>query len=175
MTAVALLFATYQVRPSPFCLLDEIDAALDDKNVSSFVNTLRTFAGVSQYIVITHNRKTVMGASSMLGVTMEESGITKIVQVRLDEDMINGRASFDSQDDFVEEDVPPEEGIVIPARPPRREHNPDGTLKEPQASEQSPAVAEQTESLQEQNPQEEQTDSSGEQSAAGETEQQETT
>lgn len=175
MTAVALLFATYQVRPSPFCLLDEIDAALDDKNVSSFVNTLRTFAGVSQYIVITHNRKTVMGASSMLGVTMEESGITKIVQVRLDEDMINGRASFDSQDDFVEEDVPPEEGIVIPTRPPRREHNPDGTLKEPQTSEQSPTVAEQTESLQEQNPQEEQTDSSGEQSAAGETEQQETT
>lgn len=130
MTAVALLFATYQVRPSPFCLLDEIDAALDDKNVSSFVQALRAFANVSQYIVITHNRKTVMGASSMLGVTMEESGITKIVQIRLDEDTINGRATFSDDDDFVEEDVPPEEGIVIPPRPPRREHNPDGTLKE---------------------------------------------
>lgn len=129
MTAVALLFATYQVRPSPFCLLDEIDAALDDKNVASFVSTLRAFGNISQYIVITHNRKTVMGASSMLGVTMEESGITKVLQVRLDEDTMNGNIVFNDQSDFVEEEVPQEEGIVIPPRPPRREHNPDGTLK----------------------------------------------
>ena len=129
MTAVALLFATYQVRPSPFCLLDEIDAALDDKNVASFVSTLRAFGNISQYIVITHNRKTVMGASTMLGVTMEESGITKVLQVRLDEDTMNGNIVFNDQSDFVEEEVQPEEGIVIPPRPPRREHNPDGTLK----------------------------------------------
>lgn len=129
MTAVALLFATYQVRPSPFCLLDEIDAALDDKNVASFVSTLRAFGNISQYIVITHNRKTVMGASTMLGVTMEESGITKVLQVRLDEDTMNGNIAFNDQSDFVEEEVPQEEGIVIPPRPPRREHNPDGTLK----------------------------------------------
>lgn len=129
MTAVALLFATYQVRPSPFCLLDEIDAALDDKNVASFVSTLRAFGNISQYIVITHNRKTVMGASTMLGVTMEESGITKVLQVRLDEDTMNGNIVFNDQSDFVEEEVPKEEGIVIPPRPPRREHNPDGTLK----------------------------------------------
>ncbi len=129
MTAMALLFATYQVRPSPFCLLDEIDAALDDKNVGSLVNVLRAFSGISQYIVITHNKKTVLGASSMLGVVMEESGITKVVQIRLDDDMINGRATFESDEDFVEEDVEPEEGIVIPPRPPRREHNPDGSLK----------------------------------------------
>lgn len=129
MTAVALLFATYQVRPSPFCLLDEIDAALDDKNVASFVSTLRAFGNISQYIVITHNRKTVMGASTMLGVTMEESGITKVLQIRLDEDTMNGNIVFNDQSDFVEEEVPQEEGIVIPPRPPRREHNPDGTLK----------------------------------------------
>lgn len=129
MTAVALLFATYQVRPSPFCLLDEIDAALDDKNVASFVSTLRAFGNISQYIVITHNRKTVMGASTMLGVTMEESGITKVLQVRLDEDTMNGNIVFNDQSDFVEEEVLQEEGIVIPPRPPRREHNPDGTLK----------------------------------------------
>lgn len=129
MTAVALLFATYQVRPSPFCLLDEIDAALDDKNVNSFVTTLRAFANVSQYIVITHNKKTVMGTNSMLGVTMEESGVTKVIQIKLDEDTVNGNIKYDSQDDFVEEDVEPEEGIVIPQRPPRREHNEDGSVK----------------------------------------------
>ncbi|MBO4404083.1 MAG: AAA family ATPase, partial [Treponema sp.] len=152
MTAIALLFATYQVHPSPFCLLDEIDAALDDRNVSSFVNTLRNFANLSQYIVITHNRKTVVAASSLIGVSMEESGITKVVQIRLDDDMLNGRASFEDKDDFVEEDVPPEEGIVIPPRPPRREHNPDGSLKNPvqevkeeesSASEDKPEASEQ--------------------------------
>lgn len=120
MTAVALLFATYQVRPSPFCLLDEIDAALDDKNVSSFVTTLESFANVSQYIVITHNKKTVMGASTMLGITMEESGISKIIQLRLDEEMINRSSKDKYNDDFKEEDVPAEEGVVLPPRPPKR-------------------------------------------------------
>ena len=121
MTAVALLFATYQVRPSPFCLLDEIDAALDDKNVSSFVTALESFASVSQYIVITHNKKTVMGASTMLGITMEESGVSKMIALRLDEDIKRGAEIDRSQDDFVEEEVPEEEGIVVPQRPPKRQ------------------------------------------------------
>ena len=121
MTAVALLFATYQVRPSPFCLLDEIDAALDDKNVSSFVTALESFASVSQYIVITHNKKTVMGASTMLGITMEESGVSKMIALRLDEDIKRGAEIDSSQDDYVEEDVPEEEGIVVPQRPPKRQ------------------------------------------------------
>ena len=128
MTAVALLFATYQVRPSPFCLLDEIDAALDDKNVSSFVTTLESFANVSQYIVITHNKKTVMGANTMLGITMEESGISKIIALRLDEDIKVGAAIDAADDDFVEEDVTLEEGAYIPPRPPKRIHNADGTI-----------------------------------------------
>lgn len=121
MTAVALLFATYQVRPSPFCLLDEIDAALDDKNVSSFVTALESFASVSQYIVITHNKKTVMGASTMLGITMEESGVSKMIALKLDEDIKRGAEIDRSQEDFEEEDVPDEEGIVIPPRPPKRQ------------------------------------------------------
>lgn len=120
MTTVALVFATYQVRPSPFCLLDEIDAALDDKNVSSLVNTLRSFSNVSQYTIITHNRKTVVAASSLLGITMKESGITTVVQIRLDDDTKNGNVPFEEEDSFIEEDVAPEEGIVIPPRPPRR-------------------------------------------------------
>ncbi len=121
MTAVALLFATYQVRPSPFCLLDEIDAALDDKNVSSFVTALESFASVSQYIVITHNKKTVMGASTMLGITMEESGVSKIIALRLDEDIKRGPAVENKTEDFIDEDVPDEEGVVLPPRPPRRQ------------------------------------------------------
>ena len=128
MTAVALLFATYQVRPSPFCFLDEIDAALDDKNVSSFVTTLESFANVSQYIVITHNKKTVMGASTMLGVTMEESGVSKIISLRLDEDIKVGAKIDRDEDDFVEEDVPLEEGTYVPPRPPKRIYNDDGTV-----------------------------------------------
>ena len=121
MTAVALLFATYQVRPSPFCLLDEIDAALDDKNVSSFVTTLESFANVSQYIVITHNKKTVMGASTMLGITMEESGVSKIIALKLDKNIKLGATIDRTQNNFEEEDVPEEEGVVIPPRPPKRE------------------------------------------------------
>ncbi len=132
MTAVALLFATYQVRPSPFCLLDEIDAALDDKNVSSFVTTLESFANVSQYIVITHNKKTVMGASTMLGITMEESGVSKVIALRLDQDIKLGAEIDRSTSDFVDEDVPEEEGVVIPPRPSKRIHNPDGTITDPE-------------------------------------------
>ncbi len=132
MTAVALLFATYQVRPSPFCLLDEIDAALDDKNVSSFVTTLESFANVSQYIVITHNKKTVMGASTMLGITMEESGVSKVIALRLDQDIKYGADIDRSATPFVDEDVPEEEGVVIPPRPPKRIHNPDGTITDPE-------------------------------------------
>ena len=128
MTAVALLFATYQVRPSPFCLLDEIDAALDDKNVSSFVTTLESFANVSQYIVITHNKKTVMGANTMLGITMEESGVSKIIALRLDEDIKVGAAIDAADDDFEEEDVTFEENAYVPPRPPKRIHNADGTI-----------------------------------------------
>ena len=120
MTAVALLFATYQVRPSPFCLLDEIDAALDDKNVSSFITTLESFANVSQYIVITHNKKTVMGASTMLGITMQESGISKVIALRLDKDIKLGAEIDKTPVPFEEENVPEEEGIVIPPRPPKR-------------------------------------------------------
>lgn len=83
MTAVALLFATFQVKPSPFCILDEIDAALDESNVGRFVAMLSEFASKSQFVVITHNKKTVTGSSTMIGVTMETPGVSKIIAVRL--------------------------------------------------------------------------------------------
>ncbi len=85
MTAVALLFATFQVKPSPFCILDEIDAALDESNVGRFVAMLGEFAAKSQFVVITHNKKTVTGASTMIGVTMENPGISQIIAIRLAE------------------------------------------------------------------------------------------
>ena len=131
MTAVALLFATYQLRPSPCCLLDEIDAALFDKNVSSFVTTLESFANVSQYIVITHNKKTVMGASTMLGVTMEESGVSKVIALRLGQDIKTGADIHEVTEPFVDEDIDVEEGAVIPPRPAKRIKNADGTRTDP--------------------------------------------
>jgi chromosome segregation protein len=117
MTAVALLFATYMVHPSPFCLLDEIDAALDEKNITFFVNTLHEFAGVSQYIVISHNKKTAAGAGTLLGITMEESGISKLFSIKIDDRDKN--VLFESAP-FEEEDIEPETNIEIPPHPPKR-------------------------------------------------------
>ena len=85
MTAIALMFATYLVRPSPFCLLDEIDAPLDDNNVHRFLKMLASFAPRSQFLVITHNKLTMEKASAIFGVTQEEPGVTRIVSVRFQE------------------------------------------------------------------------------------------
>ena len=83
MTAVALLFATYMVKASPFCILDEIDAALDDRNIGNFLAVLQGFAEKSQFIIITHNKHTVLGSSSMLGVTQIEAGVSTTVSYKL--------------------------------------------------------------------------------------------
>ncbi|MGO9476969.1 MAG: chromosome segregation protein SMC [Limisphaerales bacterium] len=82
MTAVALLFSIYQVRPSPFCVLDELDAPLDESNINRFVRILQRFIANSQFIVITHNKRTIGMADVLYGVTMEERGISKIVSVK---------------------------------------------------------------------------------------------
>ncbi|MDR2767408.1 MAG: AAA family ATPase [Treponema sp.] len=112
MTAVALLFATYMVKPSPFCLLDEIDAALDENNVMRFVQLLKEFGGTSQFIVITHNKKTVTGAKTLLGVTMEEQGITKMITIRLEhEESPRDQGEIET---FEEEEVELEEGRELP-------------------------------------------------------------
>lgn len=83
LTAVALLFATYKVKPSPFCVLDEIDAALDDRNIGYFLSVLEDFSTRSQFIIITHNRHTVMGSKTLLGVTMQERGVSKAISYRM--------------------------------------------------------------------------------------------
>jgi chromosome segregation protein len=84
LTGVSLMFAIFMVKPSPFCLLDEIDAALDEENVGRLTNLLKEFSQNSQFIVITHNKRTVAGADVLYGVTMEESGVSKLVAIRLE-------------------------------------------------------------------------------------------
>ncbi len=85
LTAIALLFAIYLVKPSPFCILDEVDAPLDDANIERFAKLLRQFSNDTQFIVITHNKNTMEKAEMMYGVTMPEPGVSKLVGVRLDD------------------------------------------------------------------------------------------
>jgi len=82
MTAVSLLFSIYQVKPSPFCVLDELDAPLDESNINRFIRVLQRFINHSQFIIITHNKRTIGMADVLYGVTMEEHGVSKIVSVK---------------------------------------------------------------------------------------------
>ena len=83
MVAVALLFSIYMVRPSPFCVLDEIDAPLDEGNINRFIRMLDRFVGQSQFIIITHNKRTIAKAEVLYGVTMEERGVSRLVGMKL--------------------------------------------------------------------------------------------
>jgi chromosome segregation protein len=85
MTAVSLLFAIFMIKPAPFCMLDELDAALDDSNIGRFVQALKEFLVHSQFLIITHNQHTIAGSDIVYGVTQQEKGISKIVSMRLRE------------------------------------------------------------------------------------------
>lgn len=86
LTAIALLFAIYLVKPSPFCILDEIDAPLDDANIDRFTRILKEFSSDTQFIVVTHNKRTMEAAETLYGVTMQEEGISKLVSVKFSKD-----------------------------------------------------------------------------------------
>ena len=126
LTAIALLFATYMVKPSPFCFLDEIDAALDEQNVLRFVNLLQEFGRTSQFVVITHNKKTVSGASTLLGVTMEESGITKVIAVRLERSDGKAIRMEEPMVPLDDEDVEYENGTELPPEAEAQKAGSDG-------------------------------------------------
>ena len=98
LTALALLFAIYLVKPSPFCVLDEVDAPLDEANIGRFVRMLHRFKTDTQFIVITHNPRTMEAADWLYGVTMEEAGISTVVGVQLDEVLRDSRIVGDGQE-----------------------------------------------------------------------------
>nr|MCU0336043.1 chromosome segregation protein SMC [Chitinophagaceae bacterium] len=81
LTATALLFAIYLIKPAPFCILDEVDAPLDDANVGKFTNMIRKFSENSQFIIVTHNKQTMGAVDVIYGVTMQEAGVSKLVPV----------------------------------------------------------------------------------------------
>ena len=101
LTAVALLFALYMVKPSPFCLLDELDAPLDESNIGRFTELLKKFVNESQFIIITHNKRTVSAAQAIYGVTMEERGVSKTVSMHFNPD----RGDLESQSRNLAESV----------------------------------------------------------------------
>jgi len=84
MTACVLLFAMFLYKPSPFCFLDEIDAPLDDANIGRFAKIVQELSQKAQFVIITHNQKTMEAAEYLYGVTMQEPGVSKIVSVKLD-------------------------------------------------------------------------------------------
>jgi chromosome segregation protein len=93
LTAVAFIFAIFLIKPSPFCLLDEVDAPLDDVNVDRFNDMIRQMIGHSQFILITHNKRTMELADTLYGVTMQEPGVSRLVSVKL-----GGREVLESKD-----------------------------------------------------------------------------
>ena len=85
LTAISLLFSIIEVRPVPFCILDEVEAALDEANVIRYSKYLKKFSEKTQFIVITHRKGTMEGADVLYGITMQESGVSKLISVKISE------------------------------------------------------------------------------------------
>ena len=115
LTAISLLFALYQVKPSPFCILDEIDAPLDDANCRRFLKLIDSFSDNTQFINITHNKITMAAADNLYGVTMEQPGISKLVAVKfadIDDGEVTGAVRIEAAIDRVEKESDTAAGSV---------------------------------------------------------------
>jgi chromosome segregation protein len=134
LTAVALLFALYMVKPSPFCLLDELDAPLDESNIHRFTNLLKQFVKESQFIIITHNKSTIAAADAMYGVTMQERGVSKMLSMRFNQERGEAEAIPATIADSVRNAKP---SLVISKGPPQ-----EGATNSPPASDTATAPIE---------------------------------
>lgn len=111
LAACALIFAILRVSPTPFCVLDEVDAALDEANIDRFRQTLQELSDETQFIIVTHNRRTLEGANTIYGVTMGSDGVSRVMSLRLEGDRIVGHDSSDSA--AKKDDLPPELEEVV--------------------------------------------------------------
>ncbi|MEI8062528.1 MAG: chromosome segregation protein SMC [Verrucomicrobiota bacterium] len=115
LTATALLFSIYMVKPSPFCVLDELDAPLDESNINRFIRVLQRFITLSQFVVITHNKRTIGMADALYGITMEEHGISKVVIVKFSPREESARKAAEHSKETQEERI--DAGITADLRP----------------------------------------------------------
>jgi chromosome segregation protein len=93
---VSLLLAIFQFRPSPFCILDEVDAPFDEANIGRFIDVLKDFLDWTKFVIVTHSKKTMTAATTLYGVTMQESGVSKRVSVRFEDVSEDGHISLDA-------------------------------------------------------------------------------
>lgn len=112
LTAVALLLSIFQFRPSPFCVLDEVDAPFDEANIGRFVEVLKDFLGWTRFIIVTHSKKTMTAANTLYGITMQESGISKRVSVRFDDVSEDGHISREAVEREAAREVEGSKGVA---------------------------------------------------------------
>jgi chromosome segregation protein len=112
LTAVALLLAIFQFRPSPFCVLDEVDAPFDEANIGRFIDVLKDFLGWTRFVIVTHSKKTMTAATTLYGVTMQESGVSKRVSVRFDDVSEDGHIRREALDRAATEEAGDQRGVA---------------------------------------------------------------